>query len=76
MTGSFRLETIVGLRTNMDPIKEFIDNLGEVAERPYAYVAYVCVVAAWTYIAISGLQLKSIQALKTGRSFKSTCREI
>jgi hypothetical protein len=48
----------------MNPIKEFIDNLGEVAGKPYAYAAYVCVLAAWTYITITRLQLKGIQALK------------
>jgi hypothetical protein len=47
---------------NID-LKTFLENLKEVTASPYALVAYICVVAGWVYIVISGRRLKTIEKL-------------
>jgi len=43
----------------MEQLKAFLDSLKVVGTSPYAYVAYVCVIAAWVYITVSRNRLQT-----------------
>jgi hypothetical protein len=47
----------------MEPFDTFLKNLPAAATSPYAFVAYLGVVAAWTYITVSQRRLKAIESL-------------
>lgn len=42
---------------------DFLSHLKEVASSPYAFVAYICVVAAWLYSAIARNRLKHVSKI-------------